>query len=127
MESLIIAGTETSPSIILDSLNNVFLIKGRSIPSDGIIFYEPVLEWLKIYSYKPNQHTHFTFNLELFNITSSKMFLFILYKLNDIKNAGYQVTVNWCYNNDEMLEAGEDFAYMVEIPFTFVNQPLFFH
>ncbi|MDQ3190795.1 MAG: DUF1987 domain-containing protein [Bacteroidota bacterium] len=120
MEALVIKETEICPGVILDPLNDVFEIQGKSIPQDGKIFYDPILKWLEIYSYKPNQNTNFKFNLEFFNITSSKMLLFILYKLNDIHAAGKNVNVTWCYSDDDMYEVGEDYAFMINIPFKFV-------
>ncbi|HET6243343.1 MAG: DUF1987 domain-containing protein [Bacteroidetes bacterium] len=123
MEPLIIPGTEICPDVRLDVLNNIFEIKGKSIPPDGKTFYEPILDWLKIYSYNPNQTTNFRFNLEFFNITSSKMLLFILYKLSDIHASGFNVNITWCYGDDDMFEVGEDYAYMINIPFDFIANP----
>ncbi len=121
MEALILKGTEIHPDVILDPKKEIFEIKGKSIPADGKTFYEPVLEWLELYSLNPNQLTNFKFDLEFFNITSSKMLLFILYKLNDIRMSGHNVTIKWCYSDDDMFEVGEDYAYMVEIPFNFTK------
>lgn len=121
MEPLIIKGTEICPEVTLDPLNDVFIIKGRSIPPDGKIFYEPILKWLEIYAYNPNQTTNFKFNLEFFNITSSKMLLFILYKLNEIDSLGHNVSITWYYSDDDMYEVGEDYAFMINVPFNFIS------
>lgn len=125
MNKLVIEGSEANPTIILDPEGGIFKIEGRSIPDDGKAFYDPVIEWLDHYCKNPIEETHFEFNLEFFNISSSKMLLFILYKLNEIKHAGKDVRITWYYgdDDDDMQEVGEDYAYMVNLPFVFLPDP----
>lgn len=107
------------PDITLDKENGIFEIKGISLPSNGKEFYQPVLDFISEYVLEPNQVTHFVFNLRYFNITSSKMILFILYKLKELNEGGKSVLVTWCYDDDDIHEAGKDFEHMVSIPFQF--------
>jgi hypothetical protein len=122
MNRLYLAPTEISPEITLDPTEGKFEIKGKSIPRDGKEFYEPILKWVEEYALGPNLVTNFEFDLEFFNITSSKMLLFILYKLNDIRTAGNNVKITWYYRDeeDDMYEVGEDYAFMVDVPFEFL-------
>lgn len=114
-------GNEYLPTILFDMEAGIFSIKGKSVPEDGKVFYEPVLQWLEQYAQNPLSETHLIFDLEYFNISSSKMLLYILYKLNELQTAGNKVKVTWCYaaDDDEMFEVGEDYAFMVDIPFEF--------
>lgn len=114
-------GNEELPTINFDIETGNFLIFGKSLPEDGKAFYEPVLQWLEQYAHHPLPETHLIFDLEYFNISSSKMILYILYKLNELQTAGHKVKVTWCYadEDDEMYEVGEDYAFMVDIPFDF--------
>jgi hypothetical protein len=114
-------GNEQLPTILMDIEAGIFSIKGKSVPEDGKSFYEPLLTWLDEYAKSPLDTTHLVFDLEYFNISSSKMLLYILYKLNEIQSAGNNVKVTWCYadEEDEMFEVGEDYAFMVDIPFEF--------
>jgi hypothetical protein len=109
------------PEILLDKENGIFEIKGVSLPDNGKEFYQPVLDFLDEYARKPNAVTHFLFNLQYFNISSSKMLLFIFYKLKEIHSKGNTVLVTWCYDVDDedIREAGEDFEQMAQIPFQF--------
>jgi hypothetical protein len=122
MNSLIINETDIAPEVILDPQRSIFKIKGKSIPADGKEFFEPVLKWLDEYAKNPDPVTTFEFNLDFFNISSSKMLLFVLYKLNEIYSAGNEVNVLWYYKDedDDMFEVGEDYAFMVDVPFTFL-------
>jgi hypothetical protein len=111
--------SEIYPDIILDMENGIFEIKGISLPENGKEFYQPVVDFFDEYALKPNSITHVVFNLRYFNISSSKMFLFILYKLKEIYETGETVLVTWCYDDEDIHEAGKDFEHMVNIPFQF--------
>lgn len=123
MKAFIVEATAKSPYVCLDPDNNRFEIKGRSIPKDAEGFYAPVLDWLEAYMLNPMPHTDFHFNLEFFNISSSKRILFILYKLNEMVEAGFNVQVTWTTleNDEDMFEVGQDYAFMVNVPFKFVR------
>jgi hypothetical protein len=123
MKSLYIESTAKTPEIIFDPERNVFDIKGKSIPDDAEHFYRDVLEWFDDYLVQPNNETVVTIDLEYFNIASSKRLLFILYKLNELVEANKNVRVKWCYNeeDEDMFEVGQDYAFMVNVPFDFVS------
>jgi hypothetical protein len=107
------------PDVILDKENGIFEIRGISLPENGKDFYQPVLDFLNEYSQEPQDLTHFVFNLRFFNISSSKMFMFILYKLKEMHDSGHSVLVTWCYDDEDIFEAGKDFEHMVPLTFQF--------
>ena len=121
MDEMEILRDDIYPDIILDKENGIFEIKGISMPENAKFFYKPVLDFLNEYVHAPNKVTHFVFNLKYFNISSSKMILFILYKLQEIHKAGHTVLVTWCYDDesDDILEAGQDYEMMSKIPFQY--------
>ncbi len=123
MKSLIIESTDKTPKVVLDPENGLFEIIGKSIPTDAETFYGPILEWIEGYAKRPNNKTEIVLNLEFFNISSSKRILFLLYKLNEMIEKGYEVNIKWYYseNDDEMYEVGQDYAFMVNVPFEFVD------
>ena len=117
MESLNLAETEDKPKIVLDKQNGIFEISGRSLPEDPADFYRPVLKWVRDYAGHPNPSTEFVFKLEYYNTGSSKIILDLLYELEKIKGARIQ----WHFHDDDedMEEAGEEFAELVDVPFEF--------
>lgn len=123
MKSLYIESTAKTPGIIFDPERNIFDIKGKSIPDDAELFYHEVLAWFDDYLVQPNNETVVTIDLEYFNISSSKRLLFVLYKLNELVEAKKIVRVRWCYNeeDEDMFEVGQDYAFMVNVPFDFVS------
>ena len=127
MEVIKIAGTDDTPSVILDVENDIFEISGRSLPEDVTAFYEPILEWLDEYAEKgPNKKTVFNFKLVYFNTASSKLILDILLKLEEMYEDGKDVVIRWHYPEDDedMEEAGEEYADIVEVPFEQVSYSL---
>lgn len=123
METIKIAGTEDTPNVILDAANDIMEISGRSLPEDVASFYEPVLTWLDEYAKNPNAKTVFNFKLVYFNTASSKLLLDILMKLEELHENGAEVLVKWHYPEDDedMAEAGEEYADIVDIPFEKVS------
>ncbi|MCB0409155.1 MAG: DUF1987 domain-containing protein [Flavobacteriales bacterium] len=124
MESIKIAATENSPEIYFDLKQNIFRIKGKSIVTEVDKFYSPVLDWLKFNQSNISNRINFVFDLEYFNIFSSKRILFILYYLSDLREKGVDVRITWYFSqeDDDMKEVGEDYACMVNIPFDFVSK-----
>lgn len=119
MDIMKIMGTDDTPTVILDAGNNIFEVSGRSLPEDVAAFYNPILEWMDQYIQKPNAKTIFNFKLVYFNTASSKMLLDILMKLEELQQAGKEVLVKWHYveDDEDMMEAGEEYADIVDIPF----------
>ncbi len=122
MNIINIKGTDDTPNVILDKDKQLFEISGRSLPEDVNMFYEQILDWIDSYSEDPNDRTEFNFKLEYFNTASSKVILDILLKFEEILEKGKDVVIKWHYHEDEedMLEAGEEYADIVEIPFDYV-------
>jgi hypothetical protein len=119
MEAIKIKGTEDTPNVVLDAAENMMEISGRSLPEDVSSFYGPILNWLADYVKNPNPKTVFNFKLVYFNTASSKLILDILMKLEELNKKGNEVLVKWFYPEDDedMQEAGNEYADIVEVPF----------
>ncbi len=123
METLQIEGTEDSPEVMLDLHENIMEISGRSLPEDVNTFYEPVLSWIEEYAKEPLDNTIFNFKLTYFNTASSKVILDILTHFEEMIEDGHQVLVRWHSpdEDEDMQEAGEEYADMVDVPFEMVS------
>ena len=123
MNPIIISATEDTPGIRLDAANDIFELSGRSLPEDVVKFYKPILDWLEEYAQSPNENTVFNFKLSYFNTASSKIILDILMKLEGIHNDGGNISIKWHYPSDDedMMEAGEEYADIVDIPIELVE------
>ena len=120
MDHLNFEGTEDTPTVMIDRSRGLFQLSGWSLPEDVTSFYRPVIEWLDGFSEKPAERLTLEVKLEYFNTASSKIILDILMKLEEIHQVGASVIqVNWHYDqrDDDMLEAGEEYKDLVEVPF----------
>jgi hypothetical protein len=126
MEKIKINATDVSPEVTFDLQSNDFVIKGKSVVTEVDSFYAPLIEWLESAQGQIDKRVDFVFDLEYFNIFSSKRILFILYKLSDLRKEGVDVNVIWHFSmdDDDMKEVGEDFACMVNLPFEFISNTL---
>ena len=106
-------------------MEGIYNIIGKSIPEDADAFYQPILDWLDVFSNNVTGEIHLRIELEFFNISSSKRILFMMYKLNEFVENGEKVKITWVYreNDDDMFEVGQDYSFMVSIPFDFDTSP----
>jgi hypothetical protein len=123
MEPIIFEGTPKTPSVRFDAKQGIVEIKGRSIPENSIEFYKPLVDWLEQYAGIPAPKTTVNIHLEYFNTSSSKCILDVFKKLEVIHKAKNEVIVNWYYEEDDedMLEAGEDYESIIRIPFKMIE------
>jgi len=123
MEPINIEGSSKTPSIKFTPETSTLEIRGRSIPENSIEFYKPLVDWLDHYSKDPHNNTQVNIHLEYFNTSSSKCILDVFKKLEAIHKARHDVLVNWYYEEDDedMLEAGEDYESIIRIPFKMVE------
>lgn len=110
-----------TPYLFFSAQEGVMEIKGRSIPDDPDVFWNEAIMWFEKYVSAPQPLTIFRIDLEYFNIASSKRILFLLYKLNEVADRGFTAKVEWIYRSSdlEMFEVGQDYAFMVKVPFEF--------
>lgn len=125
MEPLIIDESIKTPGIAFNPGSGILEIKGKSIPENSLEFYKPVFDWLDKYKASPADSTEIRVQLEYFNTSSSKCLLDIFRKLeplHQIKPNGIKVC--WYYEEDDedMMEAGDDYQALVKLPFELISK-----
>ncbi len=122
MDNIKIEGTPKTPGVDFDAEKGTLEINGRSIPENSIDFYKPIIDWLDQYALQPAAATTVNVQLEYFNTSSSKCILDVFKMLEKIKKSGKDISVKWHYEEDDedMLEAGEDYDAIIDIPFEMV-------
>ena len=120
MRELRITATKTSPEIHL-SPEGLIKIKGRSIHENVEMFYSPVEKWVDEYIKSPADVTCVDMNLEYFNSASAKVFIHLLEKIKHVSLKNKKYVVNWYYEvgDEDILERGEYFSSILDIPFNF--------
>jgi hypothetical protein len=123
MEAILIEGTPKTPTVNFNAQEGKFEIKGRSIPENSIEFYKPLVDWLDKYASNPLDKTEVNIQLEYFNTSSSKCILDVFKKLEKVSQGNKEIVINWFYEEDDedMLEAGEDYQSILRIPFKMIE------
>lgn len=101
MKPLIIEATESTPAINFDPQNEIFSLKGNSLPENAIKFYKHVLEWFNNYVSNPNNITTVDFRFEYLSSSSSKQIARLLMLLKDLSDTT-EVVVRWHYEKGDM-------------------------
>jgi hypothetical protein len=123
MDPLQLEGTSKTPYVQFDPASGNLALKGRSIPENSIDFYKPLIDWVDRYGRTAAGKTVLSVQLEYFNTSSSKCILDLFKKLEGIRAQGNEVNVLWHYEEDDedMLEAGEDYAGIINVPFRMIQ------
>jgi hypothetical protein len=104
--------TKYTPKVILDPTQRQIDFYGKSYPENTFEFYQPILNWLEEYfAIESTMQTVINFEIIYFNSGTSKIFFDIFDILEEAKDNGCKITVNWIYDseNDASEEAGEDY------------------
>jgi hypothetical protein len=122
MEIIRIEKTNNTPSIYIDEANMLCRIEGSSYPEDAYEVYQHVLDWLSKIGDKMNSELVIEFYYDFLNSISHKKVWQILHDLKQFYKNGKPVKVIWFYNesDDDIMEAGEDLAELMNIPFELV-------
>jgi len=123
MNDFRIEQTSTTPLVELNGNGHMY-IRGTSIPDNGLLFFQPIFNWIEEYGQRPSPTTTLDISLDGYNTVSSKCILDIFKGLEKVKNQGYEVDVNWYYNEDDpdMLESGQEFGSFINVNFSFIEE-----
>jgi hypothetical protein len=121
MEFFNIIGTSKTPSINFDLSSGTLDINGRSIMENPNTFYEPLL--IVLDNYRPSTIKSMKVNVhfEYYNTRSSRFIFTVFKKLGDIHQKGNLVSINWTYDEDDMLVDGQIYQSLIDVPFNMVK------
>jgi len=123
MKNLNIESSAYTPYVYFDWHTGILEMKGRAIPENPDEFWTPVIKWMHNYAQNPAKKTILRIDMEYFNMSSSKRILIMLYQLNTLVKLSNKVKVEWYHRfaDEDMFEVGQDYEYMVKIPFEFIG------
>jgi len=123
MSSISLPGTSKTPTVQFNLEPLTMSISGRSIPENSIEFYQPfLLDWVQANLQTDGTSLEISIRLEYFNTSSSKCIMDLLKR---VEKSPCDATVLWYYEDEDedMLEAGEDYDAIIEIPFKLIATP----
>ncbi len=114
----------TTPLIKLDPDNGTIEIGGNILTVDCTSLFDPILEWIDLYSQNPIEKTNVKFHLEYFNTKASKYLLEILKRIEKLYLQEKNVTVKWVCDKDDfdMIEAAEDYKSIIRLPIHIIEK-----
>lgn len=118
MSAIQLEGTAKTPQVAFNASPLSMEISGRSIPENSIAFYTPLLEWVDE-NLKDGGNLDVSIRLEYFNTSSSKCLMDLLKR---IEQSPAEANVLWYYEeeDEDMLEAGEDYDAIIDMPFRLI-------
>lgn len=123
VDKLIVRPTRITPLVYFDPNRGLLELRGKSSPENAINFYNNLLVALEKYAMYGSRDITANFKYEYFNTSSSKCIFDIFRKLIKIGEQGHNLNINWYYEeyDDDMLEAGEDYADLLGIDFNYIE------
>ncbi|MDF1546830.1 MAG: SiaC family regulatory phosphoprotein [Bacteroidales bacterium] len=121
MKDFKIEGGRLRPTAYFSSEKGTLNLEGRSLLEFAEDVFEPMNRWFEEYLKNPREETTINISLEYFNSSTAKAlvrFLIISKKLNK-KN---KLTINFYYDDENVLEYGKDFSEVIDIPFNFIQK-----
>lgn len=122
LTKLEIKSTRDTPDILFDQENNIFEIKGSSLPENTSRFFEPVFKWIESYINQANTETHLICDLEYFNSSSAKMIFHIFLEFEKLLEKGKKLEISWYHDPEDMLleEKGLEYKSILKAPFNLI-------
>ena len=117
MKNIKLEGTNRSPEVDLDFSSNRFFFGGFSFPENVKEFYNPILAPLEQHLESlTGTDVTFIFSFSYFHSSTAQVVYNLFDALEKCASNGNTVTVTWRYEADDedMEEAGEDFAEELE-------------
>ncbi len=114
---IVIKGTHKNfftPNVSFSKHSGICEISGESFLENTIEFYQPLLNWLKVYTSEIKQPLAFIIKLTYYNTSTSRCLLDILNILKEYEENDGEVVVNWHYDESD-LDMKEDIEdYMLD-------------
>ena len=120
MTALKIFPTKNTPGVLLDPNRGIFKLFCRSSPENSLEFYTPIRTALSNTIETPVVDVRI--KMDYFNTSSSKCLYDLLKEVKNLKDQGKSVQVRWYYeeSDEDILEAGEDYSDLLNLPFKFL-------
>ncbi|MCU0434894.1 MAG: DUF1987 domain-containing protein [Bacteroidia bacterium] len=116
--------TRSTPEIHFDADNDIYLIRGRSIPPDASSFFYPLDKWVEALAATGSARpVNIRIRLEHLNTGTIRSLLTIFSKLLRVREKGTQVNFEWYYNeeDEDLVDKGEEMSLILDVPFRYIS------
>ena len=121
MKDLFIKPRRRTPEVILAKGKLEF--RGRSVPTNPEKFYQPVIDWIKVYSTQTLVPTNIELNFEYINTASTKWVFNMLKQLGANPEAETKLNITWYYEegDDDMFDLGSILQSLIPSQFQLIK------
>lgn len=104
-----VSQTGSNPRISLDPEKGMVSISGASSPISTTSYFEPIFEWLDLFSLSGKDTLSIYFHFKYYNTYTTKFLVSFVWKSNKLVEENKTVSFYWYYDmdDDEMREFGE--------------------
>lgn len=121
MENIVIKGNKKMPSVNFDAQAGLLELSGRSIVENAPAFYEPLIQWIDLYSKQMCPKTTVNIKMDYFNTSSSKWIFTMVKKIRELYDINENVEINWYYDDDDILEYAEIIQKITKLPIKMIH------
>ena len=115
-------GTDKLPYLKFDEDEGLLEIRGKSICTDILDFFKPLIDKITEYVKEPRD-IKLIIALEYFNTRTSKLLYNLLKIMESVTEKGFTFIVDWHYDDEEIFEAGKDYESIIrKAKFNFINE-----
>ncbi len=118
MQDFIMEGGRIRPSARFSSVEGVLSLEGRSLLESAEEVFDKMNKWFNEYINNPRPVTTINIALEYFNSSTAKALIRFLIISKKLENKS-KLTINFYYDDENVLEYGRDFSDVIGIPFNF--------
>jgi hypothetical protein len=121
MKDLILEQGRLRPGANFNSIEGTINLYGRSLLEFAEDIFEPMNKWLEEYMKNPREETIINISLEYFNSSTAKALVRFLTIAKNLSKKS-RLTVNYYFDDENVLEYGKDFSDVLDIPFNFIEK-----
>lgn len=124
MNNLKIEGTQSTPAVSCDMDTGIVEMRGDSYPENSYELFSPILNWLDDFLKTGGRPLRLKLHLLYLNTSSVKAIMDIFDLLEEAHGKGFDVGVNWYYDqqNERVAELAEEFREDYTFPFDIIAQ-----
>jgi len=114
-------GGKLRPMAHFKSKEGTLVLQGRSLLEFAEDVFEPMNKWVEEYLKNPREVTTINIALEYFNSSTAKALVRLLFIAKNLIGKSV-LTINYYFDDENVLEYGRDFSEVVDIPFNFIEK-----
>ncbi|MBE6340667.1 MAG: DUF1987 domain-containing protein [Marinilabiliaceae bacterium] len=124
LDAIKISATNSTPYISADPQTRQIVIKGRSLPTNVVTFYQPIIDWIKMYGTTDNEDLNVKIQLSFLNSSSHKRLLDIFEGVESLQEKGCKAEIEWFYKegDEDIYAAGTEFLSILKCPLKLVKE-----